>query len=495
MSAVPFEAIQAVPAEPVRATRPALLAAAGASVVAAALVPAGRPGVNLLIVALAAGGAVYAARSREISLTARAYAGLGLALAATATLRAADWVVAVNVLAALVLAGLAAADATTWRDVLLAPFGYLRRLLAVPAFLGGGLRRESEAPRRALAPALRAGALVVGLLAVFGTLFASADRAFADLVERILVPDWALGELAMRVLVFIFAMVAIGGLGLARHRSHAESFVPPSPWLGETGLRPAIGRVEWTAGLVALDLLFAAFVAVQLAVLFGGHDHVLRTAGLTYAEYARQGFFQLVVVGGLTLAVIAATVRLGVVEGPQARRLLRMLAGTLCVLTLVVLASAMHRLGLYEEAFGFTQERLVVHAVIWWLAALFVLVLIAGAVWKGGWLPRATVALTAAGLLAFTLANPDALVASRNVERYSRTGSLDVGYLGAAMSADAVPALLRLPPPYRACVLAPVAARLGHDGWAEFNLGRARARALLRGMLKVPTQPCPTELP
>ena len=56
---------------------------------------------------------------------------------------------------------------------------------------------------------------------------------------------------------------------------------------------PRLGRTEWRIALVALDALFAAFVVLQLTTLFGGDEHVLRTAGLTYAEYAREGFAQL----------------------------------------------------------------------------------------------------------------------------------------------------------------------------------------------------------
>ena len=67
--------------------------------------------------------------------------------------------------------------------------------------------------------------------------------------------------------------------------------------------------VEWLVPIVVLDALFLTFVTVQLTVLFGGHRHVLGTEGLTYAEYARSGFGQLVVVTLLTLSVVAATVR------------------------------------------------------------------------------------------------------------------------------------------------------------------------------------------
>jgi hypothetical protein len=48
---------------------------------------------------------------------------------------------------------------------------------------------------------------------------------------------------------------------------------------------------------------------VQFAVFFGGQEHLLRTAGLTAAEHARQGFFQLLAVAAMTLALVAVAVR------------------------------------------------------------------------------------------------------------------------------------------------------------------------------------------
>ncbi|MEX2459241.1 MAG: DUF4173 domain-containing protein [Actinomycetota bacterium] len=456
-----------------------------ASILAAVLIPGPAPGLNLPLLALAAGGAVYQARPREISATVWLYAGLGFLLSLTAVVRAAEWVVAVNALAPLLLAGLAATEARTAADMAWTPFALLGRLPRAAGFLA-----SSMAPSRGRArPVLRGTLLAAALVTVFGLLFGSADRAFADLISRVL-PGWDLGSIPLRIVVFVVAAIAIGTLGLAR--ATAPHPAPDGlPVFGTRPGEPPLSRTEWTIALGALDALFAVFVGVQVAVLFGGHEHVFQTPGLTYAEYARQGFFQLLAVAVLVLAVLGAVVRFGAVDV----RRMRLLAGALCALTFVVLGSAVHRLGLYEETFGFTQERLVVHAVTWWLGALFVLVLAAGAVWRGAWLPRAVVVLTAAGLLAFTLANPDALVASRNVERFSRTGSLDLDYLGAGMSADAVPALQRLPQPYRDCVLWPVAARLGNDdGWTGFNLARSRARMLLEG-LKRPTAPCPVEVP
>jgi hypothetical protein len=169
---------------------------------------------------------------------------------------------------------------------------------------------------------------------------------------------------------------------------------------------------------------------------------------------------------------------------------LDILLGVLLLLTLVVLASALKRLLLYEEVLGYTRLRISVHAVILWLAGVLAMVIVAGAARRGSWLPRAVVGWSAAGLLLFNVGNPDALVADRNVQRFQRGGGVDVDYL-ALLSPDAVPALSRLPENLRACVLESHADLLTEpDPWPGWNLGRARARATLD---RVPPAPCSME--
>jgi hypothetical protein len=241
-----------------------------------------------------------------------------------------------------------------------------------------------------------------------------------------------------------------------------------------------LGVWEWAIPLALLDVLFLAFVAVQLTVLFGGDDHVLRTAGLTYAEYARQGFWQLLAAGAMTLAVVAAADLLADVARRRDALLMRALLGILCALAIVVLVSALHRLRLYEDAYGLTRARLAAEVFALWLGGLFGLLLAAGIVDRvARHLPRLVLAGSGAALLAFTVANPDGLIAERNVERWRATGRLDVAYLQ-TLSADAAPALAGLPPGLRDEVLAPLAARLADDErWSSANLSRRRARRQL----------------
>jgi hypothetical protein len=383
--------------------------------------------------------AVTAARHDPWSVVLRL---LAAALAGVATLRAADWIVGPCLIAAVALAALAAAGGASWRQVAagLVPrpaFAVVRVPLAVTP--RGGWRHP-----------LTAAGIGAVLLAVFVPLFASADAAFAHLLGE-LVPDQPLDDPVARLAVWL-AFALVGGALLG-----ARTAAPATPGT------PRLTRLEWAAPLTVLVALFATFVALQLTTLYGGHDHVLRTAGLTYAEYAREGFAQLLVAAALTLAVIAAAVR-----WTPASRLRTALLGALCLLTLAVLASALTRLGLYMDAYGFTRLRLTAQATILWLGAVFVLILAAG---RTAWLPRAVVAATAAALLAFAASNPDRRIAERNLERYERTGRLDEHVLR-DLSPDAAPALAAARPDLVACV--------EPDGLAGFNLGRSRARDALR---------------
>jgi hypothetical protein len=456
------------------------------SVFAAWAVPGNRLGLGAVIVAFGIAAVVVWARAVPLRPETGAYAGLALAFASMAAIRSAEWVVAFDILAAGALATLAVVGGATWADMGRAAVVVTSRALEATPFLARGAGRLTAG--RQLSPALRGMVLGTALVAVFGSLFISADRAFAELAREFVLPDIDLALLPARAAVLVATALAATALVIAGPRfAHLG---PPrllqaarAAALGDEGEerrpRPGLAPVEWMVALGLLDVLFAAFVGVQLAVLFGGQHHVLRTAGLTYAEYARQGFFQLVAAAALTLLVVALASRWARRRQPRDQRVLDILLGILLVLTLVVLASALKRLVLYEQVLGFTRLRISVHAVILWLAGVLIMVIAAGALSRGSWLPRAVVFFSAAGLLVFNLSNPDALVADRNVERFQHGGRLDVDYL-AGLSADAVPSLAALPEGIRQCVLTPHADLLYEpDAWPEWNLGRERARVTL----------------
>jgi hypothetical protein len=181
----------------------------------------------------------------------------------------------------------------------------------------------------------------------------------------------------------------------------------------------------------------------------------------------------------LTLVVIGLALRWAPRAEPRDQTLVRAVLGTLCVLTLVVVASALRRMDLYVDAYGLTRLRISVAAMEIWLGLVIVLIMAAG-IFGARLLPRALAASAAAAVLAFGLASPDAIVAANNVERYDRLDKIDVPYL-AGLSADAVPALDRLPEPQRSCALMDVEKRLRDDDgrWFATSWSEARARSIL----------------
>lgn len=454
----------------------AVLLAAALAGLAAGLFLGDGAGLGLLIAAVPAIAGAYLA-ARAARRRARAWSvtwALGcVALLGIPALRDAAWPCVLALLAAVLLGALALHGSRTWPGVLLSPLGFVDSAVLGVRWAWSGLRsRGGGVDRARWLPVVKATAVALVLLVLFGTLFASADAAFADLLDG-LTPEVSLGDGPVRLVLFLLGAV----LALAAARAAAA----PSRW-DRIRIEPGKprSRVEWALPLIVLDLLFAGFNAVQLAVLFGGYDRVLERTGLTYAEYARQGFWQLLWATLLTLAVIALALRWAPRAGAGDRRFVRAVLGTLCALTLVVVASALRRMDLYVDAYGLTRLRVSVAAMELWLGLVIVLIMAAG-VFGARLLPRAVAADTAAAVLAFGLLSPDGMVAETNVARFERTAKLDLAYVQ-DLSADAVPALDRLPEPRRSCALRGVnddLSRRGRVPWYAISLGEYRARQIL----------------
>ncbi|WP_020576129.1 DUF4153 domain-containing protein [Actinopolymorpha alba] len=453
-----------------------LLPAAGAvGVLASIALPYGPPGIGLLLVAVALGVAAAPALRERITPWSVTFLALAYGLVAVAVVRDADWLVSLLLLAAFLLAALAiSGNGRGWLGVIKGGLSVPMAVLRLPWFLEAPFKRIA-APRR-MGPVLVGAALTGLLLLVFGALFSSADAVFSSYLSQLFkASDW-LSPAPTRIFVF----VVFGALLAAAVLAALQPAVEPTP--PQISLR--VSRAMWFIPLSALNLLFATFVVVQISVLFGGQRQVLRTAGLTYAEYARSGFFQLVWISVFVLAIVAVVAGTLALQGRD-RWLIAGQLGLLCGLTLVVLASAQQRLALYIDVYGLSRLRASVGAAIFWLAAIFALVLIAGALRLAGrgrayWLPRTLVAVTGVGLLAFGIWNPDLRVAQTQLN-VREAGRLDVAYLG-DLASEAVPALDRLAEPTRSCVLRQViwANRLDKpDPWNSWNLARVQARDLL----------------
>jgi hypothetical protein len=346
---------------------------------------------------------------------------------------------------------------------------------------------ESKRTARHVARSVVVGILLATLpLIVFGALFLSADPVFAGMLEEFVRIDLA-SFTSHLALAAILSWLACGYLVGFASGTRLDS-------LRDLGWEPPTfrtGEVAVAVGLV--DLLFLAFVVVQFRYLFGGAEMVEVTPGLTYAAYAREGFFQLVVATALGLPWLLAADSLLAEPEDSARWSFRALAGAQLLLLLAIVASAVQRMRAYLDAYGQTEERFVATAVLFWLALLVVWFGVTAL--RGRRAPFAIGALLSGfGLVAVLhLSNPTAVAvrshldrAAAMVQRDFRDGpQLDVRYL-AYLGSDATPILVHrldeLNEAARSEVAGRLLARWGPDrawDWRNWNLADWRARKIV----------------
>ncbi|MEV0247109.1 DUF4173 domain-containing protein [Nocardia sp. NPDC050712] len=493
----------------------ALPAIAVAGVVAAVSVPLDRPGIGWLLAGLVIAGAIYLVdrRARRVAEpsavsesdskttedTAKAVArkepvapllrwgaiwwtSIALGLLAVGAFRAAGWLFVLCVLGAGVALSLAVLPRSTYGlafDIIAVP---VRASMSIP-WLARGIQRIQV---RRVSAAQRIGWSVLAtaaLLLVFVPLLMGADAVFAKLVTSV-TPTFEGSSVVQWVFVGTVAALSVGG----------ALYLLASP-PADSGTNTVVTRLvqkrwsplEWGLPLGALTILFGVFVATQLAVLFGGNDYVQQTAGPDYAEYARSGFWQLSVVSMLTLGVIAAVQTWAAQESAGDRRWLRIAVAAVSVLTLIIVASALHRMWTYQQAYGFTVLRLLVEVFELWIGVVYLLVLASLVRLRRHWIPRAAMGTALATLFVLACVNPEALIAHRNIDRWVNGATvevsggrqikpaLDLDYLD-GLSPDALPATERLPEELRRRIADSIRSGVGEDSWQGWNWSRANAR-------------------
>jgi len=340
---------------------------------------------------------------------------------------------------------------------------------------------DRAAPRRrwtALPAILRGMALALPVLLVFVPLLARADPRYAERLGAL----WgalhlvSVETIANRLLWIGFVLLVLIGVyrHAAIHRSNA-GIVPDAPALR------FLGSIESSSMLGAVAVLFGSFLAVQVEYLFGGQA-LLDARGLRYADYARAGFAELVIVAVGTLVVLIGTSAVTRRDAPAEQRRFAVLFGAVATMVLVMLASAFQRLLLYEQAYGFTSERITAHIFMIWLALLFVVLIVLEASRRQRLMILACVIAVTGFAVSPGISNIDDLIVRQNVPL---NRELDAEYL-ANLSSDAVPALAELmqdpatPAATRTTLQAVLAChRVRLDGQSRLHISIWRAQRIL----------------
>ena len=365
---------------------------------------------------------------------------------------------------------------------------------------------RAKSQRRHLWALLRGLLLAGPILLIFGALLAAADALFANILENTFsffelerLPEYFLRLLLIGLITWVLSGLVTFALTVGRDEA-------PVQVLSRFSLA-FLGHVEAMTMLLLVDLLFAGFVAVQFGYLFRPVQRIFdEEIGMTFSEAARRGFFELVVVACLSLALIIGLHWLARRDNKRQLRAFNAAASFMIGMVLIILVSAFYRLFLYEVTYGFTQLRLYSHLFIICLAGLLLWTIIV--LWSRPQGFASGVFVTAflfVGLL--NLVNPDGFITRQNILRYQGDNgtylttlmnryatsaldgrvseSLDTGYL-ISLPDDAIPALVKLydqlPAQEQATISIEFAQRLARfdtewaeQPWQSFHLGRLQA--------------------
>jgi hypothetical protein len=319
-------------------------------------------------------------------------------------------------------------------------------------------------------------ALAIPPVILFGALFAAADPIFRGFYSQIFRFD--LESLMVHCVI-------IGCVGWAVAGFLRELVVPD---LHPLNPRPMFSGGHWgytevMTVLGSVTLVFLLFVAIQIRTLFGGNAFVLAETGLTYAEYARQGFFHMAWAAALVLPLVLFLEWIGRREGAGQERSFRILAIMLLLLLGLVLISAVHRMQIYQASYGLTELRVYTVAFMAWLAPVlgwFGCTVLAGR--RERFVPGA-LSLALATVLVLHLINPDRMIASTNLERRSQGQELDIRH-AISLSDDAMPTLARSLESLSLADQCVLIARMKRqpDEWRSWNRSRDQMQALLLTM-------------
>lgn len=207
------------------------------------------------------------------------------------------------------------------------------------------------------------------------------------------------------------------------------------------------GRLDLPFSAVApvlggLSLLLSVWIGLQVRTLFGGTPYIAATTGVTAADYARSGFFELIVIAGIVLAVLLLVDDLLHRDDSAQRRLFHTVGRLLVTLVAAVVVSAVMRLALYLNFYGLTDDRVLALAVLVWVALVltwFAMTVLRGA--RTRFAPGVLV-VSALWLGALNIINPERWVVEHNVQRAEAGLEFDVAY-HAQLSGDALPSLRR----------------------------------------------------
>lgn len=189
------------------------------------------------------------------------------------------------------------------------------------------------------------------------------------------------------------------------------------------------------AGIMAAVYVF--YSGIQILFLFLRLDSGL-SDGVTYSQYAHQGFWQLLFVSLINFVTVLACAKIF-----EENRVLKILLTVISVCTCIMIISAAYRMVLYVNEYDLSFLRVL---VLWFLAVLMLIFF--GVIYsifrKEFRLFRYITVVVSVCYILLSFGRVDALIAGYNIQNTQKTEETDLYYLMYLLSEDAAPQIAQI---------------------------------------------------
>ncbi|CDM69936.1 putative membrane protein [Clostridium bornimense] len=170
--------------------------------------------------------------------------------------------------------------------------------------------------------------------------------------------------------------------------------------------------------LVLINILYLIFTYIQVKYLF-----IMRYSNFTaegYSSYARSGFFQLVIVVVLNVAII-----LFFNKKSENSKLKLALCTLMTIISINMSVTSIYKMGLYINEFGITRLRFITTAFM--IFIIITLVMIIFSLWREIDIFKYSMIIGSAIYLSLNFSNVDKIIATVNIE--SKGNKVDMEYI------------------------------------------------------------------
>lgn len=291
-----------------------------------------------------------------------------------------------------------------------------------------------------------AGLLIAAVPTAVVVMFLSYDSGFSDLLTKIFafLDDFKFFSNLGNFILGFFAAIYLFGIYATATADNKSETVAPEEWHSIGSKLHFAPSLTVAAALIPLFAVYVIFFVSQWQYYLSAFTGTLPEGVLSYAEYARSGFFELCAVSVINFLILIAVSLFGRREKTGESVFHKTASVILSLMTLILIGTAMSKMLLYINRFGLTERRVLASWFMILLALFFVLVIFRQLIPKMKLLASCAVVLTLMlGALAFT--NYPMLIAEYNVELYidGKAEEIDVQHLYQLGNSSA-PSLVRL---------------------------------------------------